>query len=69
MFDENGLKTEGFVDHIRGTIDLALRQPDGLLRSRKRTLQTNIDQIDRRIENKERMLKQKSKHSKTDLQD
>lgn len=64
MFDENGLKTDGFVDYIRGTIDLALRQPDGLLRSRKRTLQTNIDQIDRRIENKERMLKQKEQSLK-----
>lgn len=64
MFDESGVKKNGFIDNLRDTIDLSLRQPDGLLRSRKRTLQSNIDQIDRRIESKERMLKQKEKNLK-----
>lgn len=64
MYDENGIKTDGFIDNIRGSVDLSLRRPDGLLRSRDRTFQTNIDQIDRRIENKERMLKQKEKNLK-----
>lgn len=64
MYDSEGVKQDGFIDHIRGSIDLSLRRPDGLLRSRDRTFQTNIDQIDRRIENKERMLKQKEQNLK-----
>ncbi|OUR93033.1 hypothetical protein A9Q84_21250 [Halobacteriovorax marinus] len=62
-FGEEG-KTKGFIDHLGDTVKAALQFPNGLLQSRKRSLQTNIDQIDRRIVNKERMIEQKEKNLK-----
>lgn len=62
-FGEEG-KTKGFIDHLSDTVKAALQFPNGLLQSRKRSLQTNIDQIDRRISNKERMIEQKEKNLK-----
>lgn len=63
-FLEGGVKTDGFMDYIGEMANNALRVPDGLLQSRKRSIKTNIDQIDRRIESKERHLKQKEQNLK-----
>jgi flagellar hook-associated protein 2 len=61
MFDEKGVKTPGFMDLMNESISAVLRVPDGLLQSRNRGLQTNIDQINRRIADRQRMLEQKEK--------
>ncbi|WP_127715294.1 flagellar filament capping protein FliD [Halobacteriovorax sp. HLS] len=62
-FGEEG-KSPGFVDHLNNTVKTALQFPNGLLQSRKRSLDTNIDQIDRRIVDKERRIEQKEKNLK-----
>ena len=63
-FTLEGGKKDGFMDGIATMADNSLRNPDGLLHSRKRSLRTNIDQIDRRIETKERHLKSKEQNLK-----
>lgn len=63
-FKEGGIKTPGFMDKLNGTVNDLLRYPDGLISSRKRGLQSKIDQIDRRITDKQRMLDQKEKNLK-----
>jgi flagellar hook-associated protein 2 len=63
-FTLEGGKTDGFMDYIGNMADNSLRNPDGLLHSRKRSLRINIDQIDRRIEDKERHLKSKEQNLK-----
>jgi flagellar hook-associated protein 2 len=63
-FTLEGGKTDGFMDLIGNMASNSLRNPDGLLYSRKRSLSTNIDQIDRRIETKERHLKSKEQNLK-----
>lgn len=63
-FPEGGLKTEGFMDKLGKTVNNLLRFPDGLLPSRSKGLQSKIDQIDRRITDKQRMLEQKEKNLK-----
>jgi flagellar hook-associated protein 2 len=62
-FGEDG-KSPGFIDHLSDTVKTALQFPNGLLQSRKRSMQTNIDQIDRRIADKERRIEQKEKNLK-----
>jgi len=52
-------KNPGFMDNVNDVIGAALRFPDGLISSRKKSLQSNIDQIDRRINQKQRQLEQK----------
>ena len=63
-FTEDGEKEYGFMDYLTETTDRTLRRPDGLLQSRKNSLQSSIDQIDRRIVNKQRMINQKEKNLK-----
>ena len=60
-YTPEGGKTTGFMDNLNDTLNKASRYPDGILSSRKKTLQGKIDQMDRRIEQKERMLTQKEK--------
>lgn len=62
-FTETG-KTKGFIDHLTEMTDMSLRVPDGLLQSRRRSLGTNIDQMDRRIAQRERILGQKEQNLK-----
>lgn len=64
FFKPDGGKTMGFMDHLKELTDTTLREPDGLLRSRKRGMRSRIDQIDRRIATKERMLETKEKNLK-----
>ena len=63
FFNDEG-KSKGFVDYLSATVKTTLQFPNGLLQSRKRSLQTNIDQIDRRIVDKERRIEQKEKNLK-----
>jgi flagellar hook-associated protein 2 len=62
-FTETG-KTKGFIDNLQEMTDMSLRVPDGLLQSRRRSLGTNIDQMDRRIAQRERILGQKEQNLK-----
>jgi flagellar hook-associated protein 2 len=63
-FLEGGVKEKGFMDHLNDMVKMSLRFPDGLLVSRKRSFQTNTDQIDRRISQRQRMLETKEKNLK-----
>lgn len=62
-FTEAG-KTDGFMDNLNATVGTALRMPDGLIQSRKKSLQSNIDQIDRRISQKQKYLEEKERNLK-----
>lgn len=63
-FTPEGGKTEGFIDNLNGMTNMALRMPDGLIQSRKKTLQGNIEQIDRRIAQKQKFIEEKEKNLK-----
>lgn len=63
-FTAEGGKTEGFMDNLNGMVSMALRMPDGLVQSRKRTLSSNIEQIDRRIAQKTKFIEEKEKNLK-----
>lgn len=63
-FTKEGGKTNGFIDNMNDTVGTLLKYPDGLLQSRKRSLDNNIASIDRRIKQRERMLEQKEKNLK-----
>ncbi len=63
-FQEDGTKSDGFIDILDNTVTSVLRYPDGLLQSRRRSLNSNIEQIDRRIAQRERILQQKEKNLK-----
>lgn len=63
-YTDEGGKAPGFMDNLNDTLNKALRFPDGILSSRKKSLQSKIDGIDRRIANKERMITQKEKNLK-----
>lgn len=52
-------KTKGFIDLAADMVNETLRQPNGLLSNRKRSIQSNIDRIDRQIESKQRHIAQK----------
>lgn len=59
--NEEGEKTKGFLDNINDLVTSATRMPDGVVSSRKRTIQSTIDQIDRRISDKQRLIDEKEK--------
>jgi flagellar hook-associated protein 2 len=63
-FTAEGGKTEGFMDNLSGMVNMALRVPDGLVQSRRKTLTSNIDQIDRRIAQKTKYIEEKEKSLK-----
>ena len=59
-------KVKGFIDHLENLVSLSLKRQGGVLSSRKQGLESQIRQIDRKIETKQRhinkreqMLKQK----------
>ena len=52
------------MDKLSNLVENSLRFPDGILQNRKRSLETNINQIDRRIAQKERMIAQKEENLK-----
>lgn len=56
---EDGTFSKGFISNFNDVADGALRYPNGILTSRANGIQTNIDQIDRRIESRQRIIEQK----------
>ncbi len=64
QFSKDGGKSNGFIDNMNDAVGTLLRYPDGLLQSRKNSLDNNIAAIDRRIKQRERMLEQKEKNLK-----
>jgi len=59
--DSDGIRSKGFIENLTVMTDQVLRAPDGLLASRKKGFQSNIDQIDKRIEDRQRMIEQKER--------
>ena len=62
-FLEEG-KSSGLMDNLNEAVSIVLRTPDGLLQSRKRSMQGQIEQIDRRIDQKQKFLAEKEKNLK-----
>ncbi|MBP5295928.1 MAG: flagellar filament capping protein FliD [Bacteriovoracaceae bacterium] len=58
-YDENNHKIQGHLDHLAEVLNRILRFPDGMLASRRRNLDSNINQIDQQIANRQRHLEQK----------
>lgn len=58
FFDKNG-KTNGLMNNLFNSIEFALRMPNGILPVRRKGLESNINDVDRRIDQKERMLEEK----------
>jgi flagellar hook-associated protein 2 len=54
-----GGKSDGFIDVLEKTAVQLLAQPNGALVTRSRGLKSNIDQIDRQIATRQRMIDQK----------
>lgn len=52
-------KIDGFIDHLDGLVTTALKRPSGVLTSRKEGLESQIRQIDRKIESKQRHVNKK----------
>lgn len=63
-FIPDGGKSDGFMDNLNSTMNSALRMPDGIIQNRKKSLQSNIEQIDRRISQKQKYLEEKEKNLK-----
>lgn len=63
-FPDTGERHDGFMTNLIGVCNQVLRRPDGVLDSRKQGFQSNIDMIDRQIENKMRIIEQKEKNLK-----
>lgn len=54
-------KSDGFIDNLNSVVSSTLRFPDGLIQSRKKTLQSSIEQIDRKIQQKQKHIEEKEK--------
>ena len=54
-----GGKTNGFIDLLDDTAKGLLSQPSGVLTTRKSGLQSQVNQIDRQIVNRQRHIQQK----------
>ncbi len=62
-FLEEG-KSSGVMDNLNDAVNVVLRSPDGLLQSRKRSMQNQLSEIDRRIDQKQKFLAEKEKNLK-----
>jgi len=56
--------TNGFINNIQEFVNTSVRMPEGVLQNRKKTFQSNIEQIDRKIVDKQRTLDQKEQSLK-----
>lgn len=63
-FNDDNEKIPGFLNNLNVTLDRFLKYPSGILLSRKKTLQTNIKQIDKRINQRQKMIETKEKNLK-----
>ena len=61
---EDGEKVPGFIDELKKVVDSALQFPNGILRSRKNSMNSNIQRIDNQIKQKERFLTRKEDNLK-----
>ena len=61
---EDGERIPGFIDQLKRVVDSALQFPNGILRSRKTSLKSNIQRIDNQIKQKERFLARKEDNLK-----
>ena len=61
MINEDGEKLNGFIDNLRKLTDDALQYPNGLLKSRSKTIESNMNRIDRQIAQKKDFLNKKKK--------
>ncbi|MGE3608951.1 MAG: flagellar filament capping protein FliD [Bacteriovoracaceae bacterium] len=59
VYTKEGGKTPGFIDTLEDTAKTLLNQPSGVLYTRKKGLQSQVDQIDRQIATRQRMITQK----------
>ncbi len=59
VYTPEGGKTNGFIDILEETAKGLLAQPNGVLTTRKSGLQSQINQIDRQIANRQRTITQK----------
>jgi len=57
-------KTQGFMDNLENVVGGALKNPNGILTTRKNGLRSQVDQIDRKIENKQRQIDKKEQNLK-----
>lgn len=57
-------KNDGVMTTLNNSLQLILKNPDGVLQSRKKGLQSNIDQIDRQIASRMRLIEQKERNLK-----
>ena len=64
VLEQDGEKTNGFIDNLKQLTKDSLQFPNGLLKSREKTIESNISRIDRQIGQKERFLKQKEENLK-----
>jgi flagellar hook-associated protein 2 len=58
-YSPGGGKTNGFIDILDDTAKVLLTQPNGVLPNRKGGLQSQMNQIDRQIANRQRIIQQK----------
>lgn len=56
---ETEVSEPGFIDNLYSFVQSVTRPPSGMLANRNKGLQSNIDQINKRIEDRQRMLEQK----------
>jgi flagellar hook-associated protein 2 len=63
-FRDDGKRVDGFIQYLDDALGSTIRLPDGLLYTRKKGVETKIEQIDRRIRDKQRLIEQKEKNLK-----
>ena len=61
---EDGERIPGFIEQLKKVVDSALQFPNGILRSRKNSLSSNVQRMDNRIKQKERFLARKEDNLK-----
>lgn len=64
-FDKDGDRQDGFLNKLDNTLDTVLRRPDGLIPSKKDGLRSQLNTLDRRISDRERILDRKEQALKT----
>ena len=65
QISSKGKKSAGFIDNLRAFANQSLKFPHGPLALRKQTFKKNIEQINRSIQNRERIIAQKEKNLRT----
>ena len=60
----DGERVPGFIDQLKKVVDSALQFPNGILRSRKTSINNNVQRINNQIKQKERFLMRKEDNLK-----